>query len=236
MACRCCQLIRTRMVDRISRLFGPALLPERCHFCERGGVTGPVCAGCQNRLPWDDRAPDRAWAAFRYTASIAGQIVALKFHARLAPAHVLGTLMAQRLARRARPLPELLLPVPLHHARLRTRGYNQSLELARVITGHLRIRLAPAAARRVRSTPEQTRLNAAQRLRNVRGAFEVSDVVRGRHIAILDDVITTGATSGELARMAYAAGAREVEIWAAARAELGFAQARVMLAPLANAR
>jgi len=114
----------------------------------------------------------------------------------------------------------MLVPVPLHPGRLRQRGYNQALEIGRALAQTLAIELAPQAARRVRSTLEQTTLTAAQRLRNLRGAFEVSARVQGRHVAILDDVITTGATAGELARMAWAAGAREVEIWAVARAEL----------------
>jgi ComF family protein len=133
---------------------------------------------------------------------------------------VLGGLMADRLARRAQPLPELLVPVPLHPGRLRQRGYNQALEIGRALVQTLAIELAPQAARRVHPTLEQTTLTAAQRLRNLRGAFEVSGRVRDRHVAILDDVITTGATAGELARTAWAAGAREVEIWAAARALL----------------
>jgi ComF family protein len=126
--------------------------------------------------------------------------------------------MAQRLARRAEPLPELLLPVPLHAARLRHRGYNQAVEIGRVVADRLGIGLAPAGARRLRPTREQTALSAAERRRNIRGAFTVDAAVRGRHIALLDDVITTGTTLAELARAARRAGASRIEAWAVARA------------------
>jgi ComF family protein len=179
------------------------------------GVAGrsPVCQDCLTDSP----PQDRSWAAFSYQPPVSGQIVDLKFHGHLAPAHVLGALMAERLAARPEPLPELLIPVPLHMARLRRRGYNQALELARSIAGRLSIRLAAGAARRLRATGEQSRLDATARRRNVRGAFGVDPVVRGRHIALLDDVITTGATVRELAHAARAAGACTIEVWAAAR-------------------
>lgn len=230
------------MFDNIGGRVMALLAPARCHWCGAAGA-GVACEGCREALPWNEPAcptcalplavrdsacarclgrpppQDRAWAAFRYAEPVARQIVRLKFRARLAPADVLGALMAGRLARRPAPLPELLLPVPLHPQRLRRRGYNQALELARALARRLPLRLCASAARRVRPTGEQTRLDAAQRRRNVRGAFAVDAEVRGRHVAVLDDVITTGATIEELARAARAAGAAQVEVWAAARAD-----------------
>jgi ComF family protein len=132
---------------------------------------------------------------------------------------LLGHLMADALARRAAPLPELLIPVPLHVQRLRQRGYNQALELGRPIARRLSLRLEPSAVSRTVATGEQTRLDAASRRRNVRGAFAAEGaLVRGRHVALLDDVITTGATVSELARTLRAAGAARIEAWAVARA------------------
>lgn len=226
------------MIDKLLSGFLDVLAPARCHAC--GGTGTPLCAACARALPWNSHAcrtcalplaadgicsdclnhappHDAAWAAFTYRAPVSGQIVGLKFRGHLAPAHVLGTLMAMRLALRPQPLPEWLIPVPLHAGRLRRRGYNQALELARAIARPLSMRLAPAAARRVRATGEQTRLEAADRRRNVRGAFAVEADLRGRHVALLDDVITTGATVAELARAARAAGAARIEVWAAAR-------------------
>jgi ComF family protein len=160
--------------------------------------------------------------------------VNLKFNGQLGPAQLLGTLMAQRLAARGAPLPELLIPVPLHAARLQRRGYNQALELGRVLAGQLSLQLAPTGARRLRPTREQTALSAAERRRNVRGAFAVSTAVRGRHVALLDDVITTGNTVAELARAARKAGAARVEVWAVARA-LGQAPLREVFLSVTDA-
>jgi len=220
------------------------LAPRRCHWCGRISARHPACAPCTAALPWNLRAcracalplesacatsvcgsclsdappQDRSWTAFRYEAPIAQAIVELKFRGRLAPAHVIGGLMAEHLARRSEPMPELLIPVPLHAQRLRHRGYNQALELGRELARRLSLRLDPRAAQRAHATREQTRLDAAQRRRNVRGAFTMEcTVVRGRHVALLDDVITTGATVAELARAARAAGASRIEVWAAAR-------------------
>jgi len=234
------------MLDKFFAPWVDFLAPARCHGCAVACDGAPLCRSCRAALPWnanacpacalplptDDaghsdacgacrgQAPpqDSAWAAFTYRAPVSQQIVALKFRGQLAPAYVLGAVMAERLARRPQPLPELLIPVPLHDARLRRRGYNQALELARQIGRRLGIPLQPGAARRVRATGEQTRLDAAARRRNVRGAFEIGAVVRNRHIALLDDVITTGATVAEAAHAARRAGAARIEVWAAARA------------------
>ena len=221
------------------------LAPASCYWCGARDVRAGACAPCAASLPWNERAcracalplasgtetsacgeclresppQDRTWAAFRYAAPVAQAILALKFHGRLAPARLLGGLMAWRLARRAEPLPELLIPVPLSPRRLRARGYNQALELGRGIARTLALPLAPHAARRTRETAEQTRLDAAERRSNLRGAFAVeAAAVAGRHVALLDDVVTTGATMAELARAVRAAGATRIEAWAAARA------------------
>jgi ComF family protein len=142
----------------------------------------------------------------------------LKYHAGFLQAHWLGTLMAQRLSLRVEPLPQLLIPVPLHRTRLMRRGYNQAQELARVIARSLAIELAPHAAKRVRTTPDQIGQTRAQRRKNLHGAFLVDQCVFGKHIALLDDVMTTGATLTELAMAARKAGASKIEVWAAARA------------------
>jgi len=233
------------MVDNISRELLDLLAPSRCYWCRCAAPAGRVaCAACNAALPWNTHAcracgiplppaqgapvcadclrdsppQDRSWAAFRYEAPIAQAIVDLKFHGRLTPAHVVGRLMAEQLIQRPEPLPELLIPIPLSSARLRRRGYNQALALGRALAGVVALRLAPTAARRTRDTREQTRLDAAQRRRNVRGAFAIdAAAVRGRHVALLDDVVTTGATMAELARAVSAAGATRVEAWAVAR-------------------
>lgn len=114
-------------------------------------------------------------------------------------------------------MPELLLPVPLHLSRLRSRGYNQALELARPLGRRYRIPVAHDVLYRARKTGAQSELDATARLGNVRGAFAVRRVPAQKHVAIVDDVMTTGATLEELARILKRAGASEVSAWVLAR-------------------
>ena len=125
--------------------------------------------------------------------------------------------LAAALAPRVEPLPARLVPVPLHRNRLRRRGYNQAVELARPLGRALGLPVAPRLCRRQRPTPAQAELTGSDRRRNVRGAFAVAAPVP-RHVAIVDDVVTTGSTVGELARVLRRAGAERVEVWAVARA------------------
>jgi ComF family protein len=112
----------------------------------------------------------------------------------------------------------LLIAVPLHQRRLRERGYNQALELARAMKQILDLPIGSGIAVRVRATPDQIGQSAAQRRSNLKGAFEIRGSLEGRHVALIDDVMTTGATLAELASACRAAGAARVEAWAIARA------------------
>lgn len=218
-----------------------ALLPVRCDYCGSKGAT--VCVACARDLPWNrcacrlcalplntpgtcttclESSPpfDVAFAAFQLDAPVQSQIHALKYHAQFRHAQVLGTLMAQRLAARSEPLPALLIPVPLHATRLRRRGYNQSQEFGRVLAPMLNLRLDATVARRVRATEDQIGKSAAERRRNLKGAFAITRPLAGLHVALLDDVMTTGATLSELARVCRKAGAAKIEAWAVCRAPL----------------
>ncbi|CAK0757905.1 competence protein ComFC [Gammaproteobacteria bacterium] len=158
-------------------------------------------------------------AAFTYEPPIDHLIITLKFHSRLAHARLLGELLADHLAAREDPLPELILPVPLHPTRLRTRGYNQAVELARPIARRLGLSIDTTLCRRIRATASQSTLDAKTRRRNMHGAFAITSKNRiaGGRVAILDDVVTTGNTVEEFARVLRQAGAREIEVWAVAR-------------------
>ncbi|MCU7798210.1 MAG: ComF family protein [Candidatus Thiodiazotropha sp. (ex Myrtea spinifera)] len=113
--------------------------------------------------------------------------------------------------------PDTLIPVPLHPLRLRERGFNQSLELARLLAKYQALDLNWRAVRRIRSTTAQTGLSEKDRRKNLRSAFEVNDDLAGRHVALFDDVITTGATITELSRTLLRAGVKRIDIWALAR-------------------
>lgn len=218
------------------------IYPPCCALCDARGSEGlDLCAGCQADLPWlADACPycaqpmaanapaicpecqrkpavfDSAAAALHYAAPADWLITRLKFHRHLSHARILGTLLAQRAARETRP--DVLLPVPLHPARRRERGFNQAAEIAAATGRTLNIRVLAGLAMRARATARQAELHARERRANVRGAFETSERAAGLDIAIIDDVATTGHTAGELARALKRAGATRVRLWTAARA------------------
>lgn len=192
-------------------------LPESGPACVQCGAAleaaGPRCGACLKRPP----AFDRVRAPFAYASPVDHLLWRLKFRGQLAPARVLGQLLAQAANARTGPLPQLLVPVPLHPGRLRQRGYNQAVELARPLGRALAVPMAPRLCRRQRATAAQAELTGSARRRNVRGAFAVAGPVPA-HVAIVDDVVTTGSTVGELARALRRAGVERVEVWAVARA------------------
>jgi ComF family protein len=155
---------------------------------------------------------------FRYAAPVDRLIQHLKYHGRLELSRVLGGYLAQHLLALDDPLPDVMLPVPLHVSRLRHRGYNQSLEIARFVGRELRIPLDRQGARRIRATAPQMELPRDQRWKNMRGAFEVNGAFSGQRVAIVDDVMTSGHTVNALAECLRHIGAKEVRVWVVARA------------------
>jgi ComF family protein len=182
-----------------------------CPICALPTASGQVCGACLQRHP----AFDRTLAAFSYHFPVDRLLHAFKYSGDLALADVLAKPLAQRAA--DHPKPDLLIPMPLHPGRLRERGFNQSLEIAKLISRWLDIPLAADACRRTRDTPPQAGLKWKERRRNVRGAFACDLDLSGGKIAILDDVITTGATLNEICRILKARGASEVSAWVVAR-------------------
>jgi ComF family protein len=156
-------------------------------------------------------------APYRYAAPLDRLIPALKFGGKLAHARLLGELLAEELAASGARRPELILPVPLHARRLRERGYNQALELARPVARALGLPLETRACTRLRATAAQSGLDLKARRANLRGAFAVP-ALGVKHVAVLDDVVTSGSTVAELARALARAGVERVDVWAVARA------------------
>ncbi len=221
---------------------GPALLPWRCLVCTGRGVAGAdLCQACRNDLPWNRSACARCglplprpaprcgrclglppaqagtWAVFRYAPPLDRLLPRLKFHGDLAAGRLLAQLLAEGLAGAPRPL--ALVPVPLHRRRLRQRGYDQALEMARPLARTLALPLLADRLQRRRATAPQSELDARARRGNVRGAFTVvpGPALPG-HVALFDDVMTTGATLAEAARVLRRAGVARVDLWVAARA------------------
>jgi ComF family protein len=157
-----------------------------------------------------------------YGGPVAVALRRLKYGDRPDLAGPLGHLL-RRAARDARLCADLVVPVPLHPARLAERGYNQAALLGAAAASELGAPLAATALRRTRHTPQQARLDRARRLENVARAFQVRDPgrVRGRRVVLVDDVTTTGATLAACAEALRAAGAASVQALVVARVEQG---------------
>lgn len=196
-------------------------LPYNTLACTRCALPLPapseaLCGNCQQKPP----AYDHALSLFHYAHPVDQLIQRLKFNAKLNMARLFGELMAGQLLRQKRMLPELIIPVPLHRARLRTRGFNQALEIARPLAQRLGIPIDYQHCVRSRATAVQSLLPAKEKHANVKGAFSVAKPVRARHIALIDDVMTTGHTLEEVARVLRKAGVERIDVWVVARASL----------------
>lgn len=203
------------------------MVPRRCLLCDAPTIRDWVCAGCDAELPHLPRARcvvcavplaqgstcgaclkrppafEHVAAAFAYTFPVDAVICALKYGRRLALAPVLGAVFAKEVA----PDADVLVPMPLAPKRHSERGFNQALELARSISIRHRIPIAATACRKVVETPPQAALPWKERARNVRRAFVCDTSFDGLRVAIVDDVLTTGATMNELAQVLRKAGA-----------------------------
>jgi ComF family protein len=192
-------------------------LPWLDHACRHCALALPpntsvtICPGCQRRPRFD-----AAIAAFAYREPLRWLIGGLKFQARLAHARLLGDLLASRVERA--PRPQALVPVPLYRAGFRRRGFNQAERIARRVSQALDLPLAGALVTRTRDTAPQSTLAASARAANVRGAFACASVLPYRHVAIVDDVVTTTGTAAAVAVALKRAGAQRVDLYCVARA------------------
>lgn len=222
--------------------------PPRCVLCGEAGHMGhDLCIHCVEQLPVNNSACnqcalplpanaghatcgrcqreqpfyDRSWSLYRYEQPVIWLIQQLKFQEKLSYARLLGNLFVRELIQLAdEDKPQCILPVPLFERRLRERGFNQSIELARPVAKHLAVPIMLNDVVRLSATPPQTGMNAKARKKNIRGAFAVARPLSFEHITIVDDVVTTGSTVNELARVLKQAGVRRVDVWSVARAPL----------------
>lgn len=173
--------------------------------------TGDTCGACLQHPPYFDATH----ALLDYRFPVNAVLQRYKYSGLLAVAELLGGELARAL--RDRPRPDCLIAMPLHSSRLRERGFNQALEIARVVARELDIRLEAHLCARTRATPPQTGLTLTERKRNLRGVFACRVDLSGQRVALLDDVMTTGASLDALARAVREAGAAQVECWVVAR-------------------
>ena len=228
-------------VDMWTRIVQNLLPGPRCHLCQAPATAAAaLCRACTRDLPWlgaacthcglplasaeedtlcgtclTDPPPfDRALMPFRYAPPIDRLIGALKFRHDLATGALLGQLLADTVAGRT---VDCLFPIPLHPARLRERGFNQAAELCRVVARAHDIPWDSHSLQRIRTAPTQHTSSRRERLRNLRGAFAWEGGTPPARVALIDDVMTTGATARAAAVALKRAGVERVEIWAVAR-------------------
>ncbi len=220
------------------------LLPPRCLLCGGPSVAICICEPCRTELPWpgshclqcalplsspvdkicaaciQKRPPfTRTLCPLQYQFPADRLVQSFKFRRQLAAGRILSHLMCECVVAADQPFPELLIPVPLHMLRLMKRGFNQAYELSSYAGKLLSIPLAASALRRARHTRAQSGLTRSHRRRNLRGAFSWHGPrLTGLHVALVDDVMTTGTTVGECARVLKKAGAKRIDIWVATRA------------------
>ena len=183
-----------------------------CPRCALASPGGMLCGSCIARAP----AFDATLAAWRYAFPADRLLHAFKYDGRLALAEPLARAIAGAVIARDAPLPERLLAMPLAPRRQRERGFNHAHEIARRLAGYVHVPLAHDL-RRTRDAPPQAGLTLRERTRNVRNAFEANERVAGCAVAIVDDVMTTGATLAAAALAVRKAGAVRVEAWVVAR-------------------
>lgn len=210
----------------------------------------PLCTQCEKELPWNLNACTCCGNPFAHsevTTTLCGQclstppayqttiapliyrdgvtklIIHLKFYHRLQYAHLLGHLFANFIRKNMTPhiLPEKIIPIPLHKKRIQKRGFNQSLEIAKVVARDLQIPLDYHICCRKKNTQPQTSLAAKERHANIKNAFTlIKQSAKVHHVAIFDDVVTTGHTVNELSKVLVQGGIKRVDVWCCARAPI----------------
>lgn len=204
----------------------PALSTNCCPQCSAEATAhaaseGQICGTCLREPPLFDAAV----AAYRYAFPVDRLLQSFKFNANLALVDLFADALAERVRSSGPPslTPRLIVPLPLAPKRLAARGFNQAALIATRVARGLQLPIERAPLLRIRETPPQAGLARDARRKNVKGAFACDQGVdlSGVSIAIVDDVMTTGATLSEAARALKAAGASRVEAWVVSRATIG---------------
>ena len=203
--CADCAVLLERNESACARCAEPLPLPT------------PLCGKCLQQPP----AFDAAWAGYLYRAPFDHLVQRLKFNNALAVGRALlpdwSAALREHLSTRAEAPPQALIPIPLHQARLRQRGYNQAQELARGLGRELELPVSPTALSRTRATAPMPGMDLKSRRRNVRGAFAVGAASLPSRVALVDDVMTSGATLNEAAKTLKRTGVEWVEVWVLSR-------------------
>jgi ComF family protein len=191
------------------------VLPHRdqpsCPQCALSSLDGSICGRCLTKLP----SFERAVTAFEYRYPLAEMLHAFKYQGSLALGRFLADALVERIQKER--WPDVMLPMPLHPARLAERGFNQAAVLARFVAGDTGLPLSLSTLVKVRDTQPQVGLPWKERRANVKDAFGCETNLGGMRVAIIDDVMTTGASVNEAATLIKKRGAKEVSVWVVAR-------------------
>ena len=222
--------------------FKQLIFPQDCVLCNGTSQVGVVCQECLITLPvhkqpacpqcglWSPQSEqcgsclkalpefDKTTAAFDYEFPIVELIRAYKYGSRLALGDFFAEHLMNKIKHEARP--EILLPMPLHTFRLKQRGFNQAAEITRYISSQMNLQMSLTSLIKTRDTLPQVELPWDERRKNIKNAFECKDTFSNMHVAIIDDVITTGASLNEAAKVLKKHGAKTVSVWVIARTQL----------------
>lgn len=219
---------------------------KACHFCDELTYSDQwLCTDCHADLPWNDKCCERCAlpltsplthllcgecqttppaftlgiSAFRYELPIDRAIQLLKYSNKRYFACMFAQLLSETVRTRydASELPKVLIPVPIHRSKLKTRGFNQALLLSKQLSKKLKIPVDNNVLLKVIPTSSQANLNKAKRMRNLQGSFALQGEFRAQHVALVDDVMTTQATAEILAKLLLANGVKRVDLWSIAR-------------------
>lgn len=192
-----------------------ALNKSPCQICARPLETGAICGKCISNA----NHFDHAIAPLLYREPVSHMLRALKYHNGIAFARTAASVISEAALNRGAKKPDLICSVPMTTQAQRKRGFNQSALIALLMGYRLGIPVSNNLLRKVRETPHQSDLNATERQSNLKNAFICQRPMEGRHVVIVDDVLTTGATVNELAKTLKQAGASRVDVWVCARTE-----------------
>ena len=184
-----------------------------CEICARPLTQNLVCGQCQKNLPFFDRA----LTPLLYVDPVDRFLCGLKYREQFSFARFAAGVMTNHALKTGQKAPDMICPVPMTSKTLRKRGFNQSAFIGQLIAWQLGIPMSSNLILKTRDTAHQSDLKAKERQNNLKGAFECKRQVRGRHIVIVDDVLTTGATANEISKTLKKYGASRVDIWACAR-------------------
>lgn len=223
------------------------LLPYHCILCKEDTQRSKLlCETCEQDLPMIDFSCSRCaipmpyatlcgtclqdpppyhttHALYLYELPVTKLILELKFHQALLHANLFGKLLAEHIKTvwyLEKPLPTVIIPMPLHADRLKKRGFNQAVEIARTLASELKLPQDYASFLRVKPTQPQSTLTIQARKANLNKAFLMKKPFNHQHVAVVDDVITTGSTVREFCQLLKKAGVTTIDVWCVARAAL----------------